>query len=110
VKIPASVQREIKRAVNLKAKAKAMEQEAKILTKEAKAVLIPAMTVYDLNECSVAGVGTVKLRMNKGSNINSTKLKEVLLIHGLSSEETNKVIESATNSWNAEYIEFKGEA
>ena len=108
MKIPTKIKKEIEAAIKLKARAKALEQEGKILTKEAKDTLIPIMTAYELKVCELGGVGVVSLRINKGSSINATKLREALLIHGCTSPEVDHIIDSSSTSWKTDYIEFKG--
>lgn len=109
MKIPVKVKKEIEAAIKLKSQAKSMEQEAKVLTIQAKDILLPLMAAYELNACSLKGVGTVSLRTNKGSSINVTKLREALLIHGCSSEEVDHIITSSSKSWETEYVGFKKE-
>ncbi len=110
MKIPAKIKKEIEAAIKLKSQAKSLEQEAKILTTSAKDTLLPIMAAYELDVCSLTGVGEVSLRTNKGSSINATKLREALLIQGLDIEAVETVIASSSKSWTTEYIGFKKEA
>ena len=107
MKVPTKIKKEIEAAIKLKARAKALEQEGKILTKEAKNTLIPIMTAYELKTCELGGVGVVSLRINKGSSINATKLREALLVHGLSIKVINQIVTSSSTLWKTDYIEFK---
>lgn len=107
MKIPVKIRKGIEEAILIKARAKSLEQEAKLLTAQAKDTLLPAMTAYGLTSCALDGVGVVSIRTNKGSNINETKLREGLLIYGCSSEETSEIIEKASKSWSTEYVAFK---
>jgi len=109
MKIPAKTKKEIETAIAIRAKAKAMETEAKNLTFTAKETLIPIMEVYNLKQAQVEGIGKVFLKTSKGSAINAGKLREMLLVFGHGVEEVNNIIESASSSWETKYIEFKGE-
>lgn len=110
MRIPTDVKRELHRAIKLGAKAKAMKSEAEAMTKEAKGVLLPLMSAYEIESYPLQGVGVVTKRVNKGSNINETKLKEALLLQGLTPAKIEKAISKSKNSWSSEYVEFKAAA
>ena len=94
----------------MKAKAKALETEAMILTKEAKGVLLPIMAAYDLKTYGVRGVGTINAKISKGSSINKGKLSEQLLIFGMEPDAIPVIIEESSSTWETEYVEFKAES
>ena len=105
--IPPKIRKEIEAAIRMKAKAKAMEEEAKALNTQAKEVLVPLMASYEIGEYAVAKVGTAFLRVNRGSAINAPKLRENMLLAGVSSTKTERIISRSTNTWESEYVEFK---
>lgn len=107
--IPRSVRTEIERAIKMRAQAKAMEAEAKDLTKQAKDFLLPTLTAYGVKKYSLQGVGVVTTKINTGSSINASKLRETLLIEGLPPDKVQEIIDKSSKTWSTEYVDFKAE-
>jgi hypothetical protein len=105
--IPTAAIREINKAVRLAAKARAMADEAEQLRKQAKEILLPLLSAYELEKYTLDKVGTVKRRVNKGASINGDKLTEQLLLAGLSATKTKNIITKSQVTWETEYVEFK---
>lgn len=109
VKLPKKVTAVIEEAVRAKAKAKTLESQAKELNEWAKTALIPIMHAYGVQSYAMQGVGKVNLRISSGSSISGPKLREALLIEGISSTKIDSIISRASNTWSTDYIEFKEE-
>lgn len=102
-----SIKKQIEETIRLRARAKNLESEAKTIIKHCKSVLLPIMTAYEIEKYKLKGVGEIALRTNKGNNIDATKLKEALLLHGHTMEEIKQIMFVASSSWETEYIGFK---
>lgn len=106
VKISPKIKKELLLAINMRARAKALEVEAKALGVEAKDILLPLMTAYSIKDYTVEGVGKVSVKTSKGSSINASKLREEMLIHGVDIDTIETIMKVATKSWSTEYIGF----
>ena len=107
--IPKKIRDEIEAAIILRAKAKMMETEAKLMSASAKETLLPLLAAYGLSSYPLAGVGTAIIKISKGSSIDVSKLRENMLVAGIDIKVMDDVIERATKSWSTEYVEFKEE-
>jgi len=110
IKLPKNVRTELEDAIKLRARAKGMESEAKILNESAKATLLPLMAAYSIKKYAVAGVGTVITKVSVGSSIDVVKLRENMLIAGIQIEAIEMLIDQSTKRWSTEYVEFKADS
>ena len=102
-----ATKRTMHKAIKLRARGKALEEDAKLANDEAKATLLPLMAAYDITTYGLDGVGRVSHRTSKGSAINATILREQMLLAGVDPKVIGKVIRKSTKSWATEYVEFK---
>ena len=107
--IPQRIRKQIEGAIKAKATAKDMEAEAKRLNSGAKEVLLPIMAAYGIKSYALQGVGSAQMKTSAGSSISGPKLREALLIEGISATKINSIISRASNSWSTEYVEFRRE-
>ena len=106
--LPAKIRKKLEAAITTRARAKALSVEAKAMETEAKTVILPLMAAYDLKDYELAGVGTVRAKISRGSAINPNLLRENMLIAGIDIGTIDTIIEGSTKSWSTEYVEFKG--
>ena len=107
--IPPKIRKQIESAIKAKAKAKTLEAEAKRLNSGAKETLLPIMAAYGIKSYTLQGVGSTQMKTSNGSNISGPKLREVLLIEGISAAKVDFIISASSKSWSIEYVEFKEE-
>lgn len=109
IKLSKKITAVIEEAVKAKAKAKILETQAKELNEWSKTTLLPIMTAYGIQSYSMQGIGRVNLRVSNGSSISGPKLREALIIEGISSTKIDSIISRASNTWTTDYIEFREE-
>ena len=98
---------EIEDAIQIRAKAKWLELEAKILLNKAKETLLPLLTAYEIKSYALEGVGTVASKISRGTSYSGKKLREALLLQGLSPEEVDHVLKVSSTTWATEYVDFR---
>lgn len=107
LELPEDVEIEIVKAVSMRAQAKAMEEEAGLIKKEANDILLPLMVSHNIKTYGVEGIGKVIQKVSKGSSIGSAKLTEQLLLEKLSPRKISGIIGRSSTSWEKEYVEFR---
>ena len=107
ITVPRKVVEEIEKAIRLRAWAKEVETTAKDAIKKAKETLLPLLSAYEIKSYALEGVGTVMSKVSKGTSYSGKKLREALLLQGLSPEEVDHVLLVSSSSWETEYVDFK---
>lgn len=106
VVLPDEVKSELEKGIKIKARAQALTEEGKMLTKKAREILLPLMVSYEIKKYNMIGVGAVAIRVNKGSSINAVKLKIGLMQQGMPVEEIDKLIKRVSSSWETKFEAF----
>ena len=107
MKLSKSTKKTLEEAIELRARAKVLEEEAKSMTQSAKDTIHPIMIAHDMKDYQLEGVGKVIVRTSKGSSISAVKLREGLLLQGMDAPKIERAIAYSSNTWSKEYIEFK---
>ena len=107
VKIPPKIRKELENAVLERARARALETEAKEMSSGANTTILPILHYFDIKKCEIKGVGRVSSRISRGRNINEEKLREALALEGLSGPKINSIIRKSAKSWEKEYVDFR---
>ena len=107
--LPKQIRDKVEEAIKAKSRAKELEAEAKHLNERAKETLLPIMAAYGIQAYAMNGVGTARMKVSNGSSISGPKLREALLIEGISPTKIDSIVSRASNTWSTEYVEFKGE-
>jgi len=105
----AKTRKTIEGAIRTRAKAKALEAEAKQLKAESNDILLPLMTAHELKDYTIKGLGKATVKTSKGSNVNIPKLRENMLLAGIAIEDVDQILEDSSTSWSREYVEFREE-
>ena len=108
VQIPAKVRREIEEAIKIRARASALEAEAKDLKTRANTTLLPLLSAYEIKKYTIEGLGTAYSKTASGSSVNGQKMLEQLLMAKIPVDQAKEMIENASTTWNTPYTEFKG--
>ena len=107
VKLPVKVVQEIESAIGLRARAKGLEDEAKIYSTQAKDTLQPLLSAYDIKAYSIPDVGTASRKVSKGSSIPEKALREALLLEGMAGVRIDFVLDKVRKRWETEYVDFR---
>ena len=107
VKISAKLKAELEKAMRVRAKAKALEDEAKTLKDEANGILLPLMTAHGMKDYAVEGLGKATVKTSSGSSIDKKILVEQMLLEGVDPLSVHRIMDNSTKTWSTEYVEFK---
>ena len=100
------VQEQIEEAIRDRARAKSLEVEAKEINARVKDTLLPLMTSHAIDKYALEGVGEVAIRVNVGSSINETKLREQLLLQEIDPADIDRIVADSSKTWRTEYVNF----
>jgi len=100
------MQAEIDKAIQMRARAKALEEDAATLKEGANDILATFMSALDIKKSSLEGVGTVTRGISKGSAVNRLKLIENLLALDLDPGVITDTIKASSSFWEKEVIKF----
>jgi hypothetical protein len=106
-KMPAKLKATLEKAMRVRAKAKALEDEAKVLKRDSNDTLLPLMMAHNLKDYSVEGLGKVIVKTSSGSSIDKKVLIEQMLLEGVNPNAVNRIVERSSRSWSTDYVEFK---
>ena len=107
ITVPKKVVKEIEEAIRTRARGQGLVMEAKVLIEKAKETLLPLLVAYEIKSYALEGVGIVASKVSRGTSYSGKKLREALLLQGLSPEEVDHVLKVSSNTWSTEYVDFK---
>jgi len=97
----------ITEGINLRSRAKSMEDDAKALKSRGDELIHPILITNRAKGFDVPGVGKVVVKTASGSKISAEKLKIALLTKGVDITLIESAIQEATSTYATDYIEFK---
>jgi len=99
--------KEMEGALLLRARAKALEDEAKVLKEQSSVTLGTLMALHDIDKFGIPGVGQVSQKISRGSSVNAKKLTENLALEGMEPDDITRVITASSLTWQTPVIEFR---
>ena len=98
---------EMEGALLLRARAKALEDESKVLKAQSSVTLGTLMALHDIPKFGIQGVGQVSQKISRGSSVNVKKLTENLVLEGMEPDDIARVVKASSTTWSTQVIEFR---
>ena len=103
---PDWVRDQITKGITLRRQAKNLESEASAIKEQANGLLSMAMKAAKIDKVESV-IGNVTLKSNTRSNLNTNKLKEVLVTKGVDPKVVADSVEEAMSKTEYESVEFR---
>ena len=97
----------IRKGLEMRARAKTLEDDAKTLKKEANELIESSASMLGIKKYSIEGIGTVTLKEGTSRSLNKTKLTEGLLKRGVDYNVVNRAIGEATKVSQYTTVEYR---
>jgi hypothetical protein len=99
----------IRMAAEKRAEAKRLEEEAKVLKKDADELLMPLLKSLEEPKAVIEGLGTVTVVSTTRSKFDQAVAKEALVMRGVASDIVAMSFTEATTYTESEYVLFTQE-
>jgi len=106
-KQPAEIVAQIEKGVKMRAKAKALEDEAAPLKEEGNNLLGPAMLASGIKKLTLPKYARITFKSGISKRLDKVDLTTLMLENGLSAETVSAIIAKATKEAPFETVEFR---